>query len=135
MSHETKNIEINNQVIPVDKEMADIIIILNKLGYLTSGCCIGEDGINKAWIIIQEINEQKIINLINILNDCCYELIKQFYKKNNDSNIYVQYILKTPEGLVDERIKWINKWNSKLKDTTNIKTVDFKYEYLYKLFE
>lgn len=110
MNHETKEIIINNDVIPVDKEMADVIITLNKLGYKTSGCCIGNEGNNSAWIIIQEINEDKMINLMKKLDNCCYQLTKQLYKKKSDNIIYVQYKLETPEGNIPNRILWVNQW-------------------------
>ena len=48
-NHKQINININNQSIKVDEDMANVIIALNDLGYKTSGCCIGESRISICY--------------------------------------------------------------------------------------
>jgi hypothetical protein len=135
-NHRTVNININNQTIPVDEDLANTIIALNDLGYKTSGCCIGENGDEyEAWIVIQEASEHKMIELMKRLNDCCYTLTKEFYTKKLDDAIYVQYILKTPKGCFMARIHWVDDWFNKLSETVINPITSIEYKTMDKLFE
>lgn len=131
LEHQQVNIKINNQCISVDKDLANIIIRLNDLGYKTSGCCIGAD---EAWVIIQEVYEYKIITLMNMLSDCNYVIEKSSYRKNKDIDIiYVQYILKT-SGC--NKLKCINEWENALKNNVSINFVkNVQYRAMETLFE
>lgn len=123
MTHKQKNIRIDNHIISVDEELANVILKLNKLGYKTSGCCIGDKRKNNAlWINIQETNESKIAELMNMLDGCGYCMEKDLYKKNGSDILYVQYILKSPEISLMEREKIIKEWLLSLDKIINIYT-------------
>lgn len=111
MTHKQTCIIINNKMISVDKELVDVILKLNELGYKTSGCCIGDKRKNDAlWINIQETNENKIIEFMNMLDGCSYCMEKDLYKKNKSDTVYVQYILKSPKSSLIDRKKIIKEW-------------------------
>jgi len=138
MKHQQVNIQINYQSISVDKDLVNIIIRLNDLGYKTSGCCIGIATEDEAWINIQETNENKIIKLMNILDGCSYVLEKSLYKRNKDIGIiYVQYVLKTPECSSNtEKFKYINEWENALKNNASVNFIkNIQYRVMETLFE
>lgn len=111
MIHKQTSIVIDNHIISVDEELANVILKLNKLGYKTSGCCIGDKRKNNAlWINIQETNESKIAELMNTLDGCGYCMEKDLYKKNGSDILYVQYILKSPEISLADREKIVKEW-------------------------
>lgn len=138
MIHKQKNIQIDNHIISVDEELADVILKLNELGYKTSGCCIGDKRKNNAlWINIQETNESKIAELMNMLNECGYCMEKDLYKKNGSNTIYVQYILKSPEISLIDRKKIIKEWLLTLNKITEINIYTYKilqYKTIRELF-
>lgn len=134
--HQQVSIKVNFKCISVDKDLANIIARLNDLGYKTSGCCIGVTTEDEAWICIQEANEDKIVELMNMLNECSYVLEKSLYKKNKDiAIIYVQYVLKTPKySLYGDKLKYIHEWENALN--SNISFVrDVQYRTMEVLFQ
>lgn len=125
--HKSTKVLLNGKYVDIDNEMVDVIIELNRLGYKTSGCCIGtEDG---AWINIQETDENKMIALMEILQGTDYILSKSLYFKKG--NIYVQYYLTTPnyDGNYNniKSIKIVNEWTNRLKNVKEIKYKNYIY--------
>lgn len=130
--HEKSQINVNGNDILVDKELANIIVLLNKLRYKTSGCCIGEK--DYAWIVIQETSEVKMINLIRSLSE--YNLSKSIYIKNdiNSNDVFMQYRLTTPRVPLETRLKIIKSWESCLEVILN-KDIGKKSNISYKTME
>jgi len=114
--HQTIDVTINNQTIKVDNELAETIILLNNLDYKTSGCCIGNNNEDYAWIKIQEIDELKILNLMTNLNikGCEYLIEKELYLQKYHK-VFVDYIFKSPLVNKERRLGIINNWNKALK--------------------
>jgi hypothetical protein len=116
--HQKTKVFIDGQIEDIDNEMVEIIKELNRLGFKTSGCCIGHEN-ESSWIIMQETNEARIISLMNALKGTEYLMAKTLYLKSGI--VYVQWYLTTPDVEYDRRINAVNQWVEKLSQRKSIK--------------
>lgn len=132
--HQSTKVLLNGKYVDIDNEMVEVIKELNRLGYETSGCCIGTE--DYAWINIQETDENKMVELMEILQGTEYILSKSLYFK--DGNIYVQYRLETPNYPDNHNniksIKTVNDWANKLKKIKKLQYKKYNYLTLDSLF-
>lgn len=129
MLHNQREITINNESFPVDVELIELVEILNKKGYKTSGCCIGDyDSKDNAWVIIQENDEDNIVRLMQYL-DCGYLLTKRMNYRKSENCLYCDYILETTKSEYNKRLQKIKYL------VQDIKNIDSLKEYTIKTME
>ena len=133
MIHKTKELTLDSgETIRVDEEMARVIYELNKCGYKTSGCCIGDDD-EEAWIIIQETDDNCIAYLMSMLHGCPYNIHKQLYL--TDNVLYSQYVINTPMDISPEdKRASVRSWAKALRNGTK-GYFDYKRAVMENLFK
>lgn len=131
--HKSTTIFVNGQYIDVDNEMCELIIELNRLGFKTSGCCIGTD--DSAWVCIQETSDDKMSELMSALIGTEYILQKEFNLKKGIT--YTQYHLSTPNYEQKNNcksIQMVNRWVQNLKQISRINIHQRRYKTMEELF-
>lgn len=95
MEHKKDNVEINGEIVQIDIELIDIIKLLNKNGWITSGCCVGDyvSFTSPTWIVIQETDDKKIVRLMQNIKGNFYSIRKRMYYLNSKDILYSDYVL------------------------------------------
>lgn len=131
--HKSTKILIGDKYVDIDNEMCKLIIELNRLGFRTSGCCIGtNDG---AWVCIQETNDDKMSELMSILRGTDYILQKEFNLRHG--TVYTQYHLSVPNYEQENNqksIQIVNSWVNNLEQVDTINVRQHKYKTIEELF-